>query len=335
MDWRDALRFMAAVPLIGGALLPVGAVAGEVAARGPRGGLTVHGADETLRDYCRVVDGKMWLELPGGGRWELITSTADPTIANPGDGTFHPFDASVVRQAIGATSFPLDGVEAEIYILPFPRRSGLESAAGPGLVLLSPGVRPMSAERQHAEVVHELGHIVQYELMPDGHEAWTRYRALRGIEDLTVYSAVAPHADRPHEIFAEDFRALFGGALANYSGTIENADLAAPATIEGLRELMLGLAGKSAATLELSAFPNPGRGAMEIHRAATSPAAAVDLFDLSGRRIVTLEPRAEGGRWAWRWDGRDASGRGISRGVLYARERGTRGPALRLVRLSD
>ena len=57
--------------------------------------------------------------------------------------------------------------------------------------------------------------------IPDDADGWTRYRALRGIGGASVCNASAPHADRPHEIFAEDFRP-FGGDLANYSGTIEN-----------------------------------------------------------------------------------------------------------------
>src|SRR5262245_6832592 len=202
--------------------------------------LVVHGPDE-VRSYCHDVDGATWLELPGGGRWELVTDPHDPAISNPGDGVFHPFDEAEVRAAIAALSYPLEGLAADIYLLPFPRRQGLESAAGPGLILLSPGVRALARERQQAEVAHELGHVVHYRHLPDADvPGWRRYRSLRGIEDETVYSPDAPHADRPHEIFAEDFRALFGGPLANYSGSIENPELTAPAAGAGLEALMGG-----------------------------------------------------------------------------------------------
>jgi hypothetical protein len=44
--------------------------------------------------------------------------------------------------------------------------------------------------------------------------------ALRGL-DASRYQANAVHALRPHEVWAEDFRALFGGAIATSNGTIE------------------------------------------------------------------------------------------------------------------
>src|SRR5205807_7522967 len=132
-------------------------------------------------------------------------------ITNPGDGDFHSFDAAEVRAAMTLVRFPLRGISAEVFILPYPRRQSLESAAGPGLILLSPGVRPLSREHQHSELVHELGHVVQYSFLPDAHaEDWSEYASMRGL-DPTVNNATSPHASRPHEIWAEDFRALFGG----------------------------------------------------------------------------------------------------------------------------
>ena len=118
-------------------------------------------------------------------------------------------------------SYPLDGVAADVFILPYPRRAGLTSAAGPGLILLSPGVYALPREQQHAEFVHELGHVVQYARLPDADAdvVETATAALRGITDVGRLLAPTPaHADRPHEIFAEDFRALFGGALATSTG---------------------------------------------------------------------------------------------------------------------
>ena len=49
--------------------------------------------------------------------------------------------------------------------------------------------------------------------------------------------------NRPHEIFAEDFRALFGGPTANYSGTIENPGLVHPGAVPGLAAFFLNLTG--------------------------------------------------------------------------------------------
>ena len=294
-------------------------------------GLLIHGPEETLRDFCRQEDGALWLCLPDGARFELITSTSDPAIANSGDGAFHPFDESAVRAAMANVRYPLAGVSAEVFLLPYPRRSGLQSAAGTELILLSPGVRPLTLEQQHAEFTHELGHVIQYREMPDvDSELWTEYRQLRGITDTGRYSPDASHPDRPHEIFAEDFRALFGGALANYSGSIENGALCMPQSVAGLDAFMLHLAGVTLATGRLEAYPNPSRGPLTFRRVGGA-GTPLELFDLAGRRIASLEPVAVAGNWVWRWDGADADGRRVAPGVLLARPRGAARPALRIV----
>src|SRR5262245_4553 len=240
-----ALRIAIALGLLAGLAAPCSA--NELDASFDGRGLVIHDAAETLSEWCdRDSLGRLWLELPGGARFELVTSTSDPAIANPGDGFFHPFDAAEIHAAVGSTRFPMSTIHADIFVLPYPRRQGLESAAGPGLVLLAPGVRPLSREQQHSELVHELGHVVHHALLPDTDlEGWSAYRSIRGITDETIYAATAVHADRPHEIFAEDFRALFGDALATYSGTIENASLSPPEQVAGLQDFMRAIAGES------------------------------------------------------------------------------------------
>src|SRR5262245_21076992 len=84
------------------------ALADEVAAGGAASGLVVHGAQETLTRYCATdAEGRLWLEIPGGARFELITSVQDPAIANPGDGAFHAFDEAEVHRALTEVSYPL------------------------------------------------------------------------------------------------------------------------------------------------------------------------------------------------------------------------------------
>lgn len=296
-------------------------------------GVVIHDAQETLERYCLTdAEGRLWLQLPGGSRFELVTSTTDPAIANPGDGAFHPFDVAEIRSALAGVRYPIDGLAADVFVLPYPRRSGLESAAGPRVILLSPGVLPLSREHQHAELTHELGHVVQYARMADSDvAAWDLYRRMRGIVDESRYSATGAHADRPHEIFAEDFRALFGDALANYSGTIENATLEPPATVAGLPEFLRRLAPAPIA-VSLAATPNPSRGAVTFARAG-AVGAALDLFDAAGRRIATLNPMSSAGGVLWSWDGRDAAGQPLGAGVVFARERGAHGGQARITRL--
>ncbi len=324
-------RIRLAATLVAGLLAGAAPVtANEIAAQGvpTAAGIVIHDADATLRDWCRTDEqGVLWLELPGGARYELVTSVFDGAIANQGDGSFHPFDAAEVGAALAAVSYPLGHVAADVFILPYPRRDALSSAAGTGLILLSPGVYPLPRTQQHAEVVHELGHVVQRAALPDADvEGWDRYRGLRDIADVAVYNAAAAHADRPHEIFAEDFRALFGGTLANSSGTIENAALLPPGEVPGLEDFLLSLAGSPLA-VSLGAAPNPSRGAVVFTRgvilaAGGAPAAAaLDLFDLAGRRLATLWPASFGDGLRWSWDGRDGAGRRVEPGVVFARVR--------------
>jgi len=297
------------------------ASANEVGASARVIGIQIHDAQETLTRFC-VTDGSgtLWLQLPGGARFELVTSTADPAIANSGDGSFHPFDVEQVRAALDDVRFPLDGLDADIFLLPYPRRSELNSAAGPGVILLAPGVTPLSPEHQHAEFTHELGHVVQYQWFPDSDPRWTQYREERGIEDVASFNASSPHADRPHEIFAEDFRSLFGGPLANYSGSIENARLAQPAAVGGLQNFLLSLPSESALSGLRLVGANPARGSV-VFAAAGVSRATLDLFDVSGRRLASLNPSSLGGEARWSWNGLDLRGVRVAAGVVLARVR--------------
>src|SRR5690242_7690114 len=83
---------------IGLALVVLAARGDELSGSGAAAStIVVHDAAETLARYCVTQpDGTLWFTLPGGSTWELVTRTDDPAIANPGDGTFHPFDAAEV-----------------------------------------------------------------------------------------------------------------------------------------------------------------------------------------------------------------------------------------------
>src|SRR5437773_447133 len=201
---------------LGAALLTVAAHGSEAPASGSSLGLTIHGPDETLRDFCAWQEGRLWLTIPGSVRCELVTATTDPAIANPGDGHFHPFAEAEVRAALGALDYSLA------------------------------------------------------------------------------------------DLFAEDFRALFGGSLARYSGSIENPTLAPPTSVAGLADFMVDLAAanRAWAGAALACFPNPSNRSVSFSR-PNGVAVPLDVFDLTGRRIVTLAPSTNAGATAWRWDGTD------------------------------
>lgn len=91
----------------------------------------------------------------------------------------------------------------------------------------------------HKLAVHELGHQVDSRLMTA--DKWNQYRQLRGIQDQNTYSNSSDvYTDRPQEIFAEDFRMLFGDDMAKSPAHL-NKDLKNPNDVQGLKEFFEGL----------------------------------------------------------------------------------------------
>ena len=319
----------------------------------------IHNVQDVLSNYTSELDGRLHFTSPSGQSWEFITDINDPEIANKGDGSFHPFSNDLVDEALARVSYPSDKISFEVFVLPYPRRGILESSAAPGEMFLSPGVLECSPELVHFTVDHELGHIVHRRFMPDENsELWQRYRELRGITDVSVYNATAIHKNRPHEIFAEDFRFLFGSALANYSGTIENSSLLLPTQVAGLREFMISLVsggqgtGEEATSLALNSFPNPFNPVLNVNfnvglppsDLPLSPAGAASgsgsdlleassagangsarhlvlrVFDVNGRLVRTLlDDERVPGSYSVVWSGNDEEGKMVSSGVYFLR----------------
>ncbi len=82
---------------------------------------------------------------------------------------------------------------------------------------------------------------------------------------------------------------------------------------------MLSLSGPLL-TVSLGVRPNPARGPVLFSRKGSAPV-ALDLFDLAGRRLATVEPEPVFGGVRWIWDGRDESGAQPAPGVVFARAR--------------
>lgn len=92
----------------------------------------------------------------------------------------------------------------------------------------------------------------------------------------------------------------------------------------------VGDAPAPTATLLFAPFPNPIQGSAATVRfdLARDARVQLDVFDLTGRRVVTI---AEGafvsGRYAFQWDGRDAQGHGLGSGLYFVRLSGEGMPA--------
>jgi hypothetical protein len=169
---------------------------------------------------------------------------------------------------------------------------------------LSPGVRDYDSDQGAFLVTHEIGHIFHRHFLPDSSVgSWAEWAALRGVTDASIFNENAMHAFRPHEIFAEDFRVLFGGPAARGNGAIENPELPTPGAVPGLREFYERLAGgRSAAgppTLTIS--PNPIRaGQILVLRLSEADRAmpgrpSASLVDVSGRVVADLAFHPAGG----------------------------------------
>lgn len=319
-------------------LLLVAATASPAAVSLPGApGIRVILPDQVLQDHTQdLPTGELLFQDAGGARIRLITSTGDPEITNAGDGTFYPAEASIVMEALAQIpSEFLSARQVDIYLLPYPRSGMVSSSADEKAIYLTPGVRPYEARQIHFLVAHEIGHIVHRALLPDSRRPdWAEWAVMRGVSDSSVYFADAPHANRPHEVFAEDFRVLFGGSLARGEGAIENTGLIPPERVPGLRDYYLSLAGVLAADpfAAWTVFPNPARfeGSLTLrtpsgwdHRADRDLQAA--LFDISGRMVrdVRLQP-AGPSQWALRLDD---SGPSLPAGVYWLRVSGEHVPA--------
>lgn len=301
-------RLVAAAGLIAAAGAPL-AMSGPALAAQPLAGapgIQIISPKEVLERYTREdAEGTLLFEDASGASIRLITTTDDPQIFNKGDGRFHPADPAEAAAALeGIPAGFLQPLEVRIFLLPFPRSGILSSSMDSRAIYVSPGVQSLE-ETLPALICHEMGHAVHHHFLPDDdEEGWKTFAGLRGIEDADRFHESAPHADRPHEIFAEDFRVLFGGAAARGNGTVENRDLLPPDQVPGLRELFLDLAGigpeiAQSATPEIPrepwrVYPNPIGGAEPLLLRA--PASwngsgedlPAELFDAAGRRVSRL-----------------------------------------------
>ena len=324
--------------------LAVAVMAGVVlgGVRESRAGVRIVGPDEVLKRYCRAEGDRLRLVVPGVAPQELVTRVDDPIVANQGDGSFHPLDPVVVAQAIQGLTFPVDQVDAVVYVLPYPRRAGLESGAAPGALLLSPGVRPVPDQTVHAVVAHEFGHVVQYQLATQGSAAWAAYAKMRGLPAAGRDTDALAHADRPREIFAEDFRILCGSPLARAFGTSENAMMAPSQSIEGLAAFLLDLPERARRTAlaghAVAVYPNPFRSATTVvfspragaALSTAAPARKIRILDVRGRivRVDSVPTRGDGSA-TWRWDGTDQNGMRLAPGAYFVSNDG--GRAARIV----
>jgi hypothetical protein len=319
-------------------LCPAPSAAGENSLFYLANGLEIrlYSPEAIMRMTDRDQDGRLFLKLPDGTCYELIESAVDPRIANAGDGSFHPAKIEWVIDALAKVDVAGASIDmrVDVYVLPLPRAGFLESSACGDKIFLSPGVREIERCLVAFAATHELGHVFQCRYAPEGSGGpWTEYLRLRGIAGNAVYALDVPRANRPAEIFAEDFRYLFGGSESRYTGGIENQELPLPDDVPGLEEYFAALvapvslaqaARPGEAPFALSNYPNPFNPTTTIRAVFNGQAPAdaggigVSIYRVDGSLVRRVTGGAiSGNEFSVRWDGRDERGNAAPAGVYF------------------
>jgi len=292
----------------------------------------------------RDASGNLVFYPEGGGYYYLIEDVTSPLIVNKGAGEFFPMDEETVVQAL--REIDIDGrvvdMQIDVYILAMPRLYFISSTSTGCRIFLSPGVWEVSSSTTASVVTHEFGHCFQKAYLPDSDvEGWDEYLGMRGILDDPLYSESSIHMNRPSEIFAEDFRVLFGGALAVYPGTLENPDLAHPSNVAGLEEFMASLAGPAVIARAPSGgdviasvgnYPNPFNPVTTIRADFNGPVTGRDvsvrIYAADGSLVRDLwSGTVSQDTFEKAWDGMNDQGTRAASGIYFYRV--TAGPESR------
>lgn len=152
-------------------------------------------------------------------------------------------DKTGYEKALSEVTFPLEAVgDYKIYFLDYRLKN---YAAAQALSFMDNSCvvfgtyYDLSLDKLHQLAVHEMGHQVDFHLMTGA--KWSEYNKLRGLTDSAKYNNTnSTYENRPQEIFAEDFRLLFGGENARKI-THLNKTLPHPETVQGLKDFYLSL----------------------------------------------------------------------------------------------
>lgn len=318
------LHALAIVPVAAGATAAVPGVETITFANGLAA--TVYTSDY-LRDHIVFYSDGPAIQLDDSRFIPVITDINDPSIVNKGDGMFHPYPLDLTVSVLNANEHPSIPTAVQIYLLPYPRRGVLVSSTTGAEMFLSPLVLEVDPLSGAYTIAHELGHVFHNRFMPDNSPAWDDFRRIRGITNTSRYNDGASHAYRPKEIFAEDFRVLFGGPDAYFDGNVENTELVNPETVGGLRRFMVRVAhNDDARTGDISATssPNPFNPVTELRvsvppeRADRAERLTVRVYTVTGALVRELYAGNASRGLAVRWDGTDRSGNRVASGTYYA-----------------
>jgi hypothetical protein len=204
-------------------------------------------AGDNIRTFSSEVSEKELL-VPAGDKILLAKEWYDyefevSPVNTAGSFTMRAVDSEEYLQALQEVQFPLEAVGSyKIYFLTYKLKDSSSTLAlsfQDGSAVVFGNYSALSEEKLHQLAVHELGHQVGFCLMND--RKWREYRKLRGIDNEKVFNDYTEiYQNRPQELFAEDFRLLFGGDKARMAPHL-NSDLQSPDQIPELKEFFLSL----------------------------------------------------------------------------------------------
>jgi len=239
------------------------------------------------------------------------------------DARFVSFDRDVVVGALAAMSGFEADLDVNVYLLPATPVLVASSFASTNNIYLAPGTGAIHASTQAYIATHEMGHVMTWAFMDNSSARWEAYMQLRGL-DNALNGPAASHADRAREIVAEDFRFLFGGALATSTGSIENHHLALPSNVDGLEELLVSFLSEKAMAVSnvasATAYPNPCNPRTTIEMALPSGAQVsgsvrLSIYNIRGALVQTIDGgQINGNSVSVDWNGDNSQGQGVASG---------------------
>ncbi len=322
---NKGFRQVSAITAVMGLLLLLGSgLAGAAEIHHLGNGITapIYSPAEISDQWITLEKDSAYLTHPAAGTVEL----------DVGGDVMYPFDQVGVVEALEAMRGFETSVDVDVFILPATPASVGSSFARRNAIYLAPGISPVDPSTAAYITTHEMGHLLTWAFIDGQPARWKAYLDIRGLDASSLQPDVI-HADRAREILAEDIRALFGGALATVSGSIENHDLIHPGRVDGLKEMLVEFfLGRDVTPHQItsSAFPNPCNPRTTIEMAfpegldMEGRTGVLRIFDIRGALVQALT----GGHVAnntltIQWDGTGRSGGVVSSGrYLYVLEVG-------------
>lgn len=195
-------------------------------------------SEASSQELIFTKDSKMLLDK----EWYNYEFEINP-ITSQGSLQMQAVDSVGYMKALQQVNFPLEAVgEYKVYFLSYKLKNYYSAEAlsfEDNSVVVFGTYFPLSVERLHRLAIHELGHQVDFSLMDE--EKWQEYKKIRGITNKDIYNnSSSEYVNRPQEIFAEDFRLLFGSQEAQKKPHL-NKNLPDPRKVAGLKDFFLSL----------------------------------------------------------------------------------------------